>query len=126
MLPEYLKFTLIDLDDELSVALGRARLANATAWSQMIDKGIFTPNEARAQTVADGLITTSIPEKIKGGDEVRQPIQPFGGQAQERPGMLGKPVSPSSGGYGEVKSEIEQELSEITDLTTEIMGKEEE
>jgi hypothetical protein len=116
MLPDYLKFALIDLDDELSVALGRARLANATAWSQMIDKGMFTPNEARAQTVADGLITTSIPEKIDGGDEVRQPVQPFGGgqpfgeKAQERPGMLGKPVSPSQGGYGEKKSEVQDEL----------------
>lgn len=120
MLPEYLKFVLIDLDDELSVALGRARLANATAWQIMVDKGIFTPNEARAQTVADGLITTSIPEKIKGGDEVRQPMQPFGGQPQERPGLLGKTVAPSTGGYGEVKSEVEEELSEITNLTSEL------
>ena len=76
MLPEYLKFTLIDLDDELSVALGRARLANATAWQIYIDKGIFTPNEARAQTVADGLITTSIPEKVEGGDEVASTAKP--------------------------------------------------
>jgi len=108
LLPEYLKFAFIDLDDELSVALGRARLANATAWQIMVDKGIFTPNEARTQTIADGLVTVSIPEKIEGGDEVRQPIPAFGQQPQERPGMLGKPVSPSQGGYGEVKSELSE------------------
>lgn len=117
MLPKYLKFSLIDLDDELSVALGRARLANATAWGQMIDKGIFTPNEARTQTIADGLVTVSIPEKIDGGDEVRKlpPAgQPFG-NAQERPGMLGRPVSPSSGGYGEVKSELSEAIGDLSE-----------
>ncbi len=110
LLPEYLKFAFIDLDDELSVALGRARLANATAWQIYVDKGMFTPNEARTQTIADGLVTVSIPEKINGGDEVRQPMQPFNGQPQERPGLLGKPVSPSQGGYGEAKSELSTDV----------------
>lgn len=104
MLPKYLKFVFIDLDDELSVAIGRARLANATAWQILVDRQVFTPNEARLQTIADGLVTISIPEKIEGGDKPREQF-PTG--TQERPGLLGKPVSPSQGGYGEVKSEIE-------------------
>jgi hypothetical protein len=108
MTPEYLKFSLVDLDDELSVALGRARLANATAWQIMIDKHVFTPNEARAQTVADGLITISVKEKVEGGDKFPEVTQ----GTQERPGLLGRPVSPSSGGQGEVKSDVE-ELSEV-------------
>src|SRR3990170_2014593 len=116
MTPEYLKFSLVDLDDELSVALGRARLANATAWQLMIDKHVLTPNEARAQTVADGLITISVKEKVEGGDEFPEVSQ----GTQERPGLLGRTVSPSSGGYGEVKSEAE-ELSEVTDLTEDIL-----
>jgi len=123
MLPPDLQFVFIDLDDELSVALGRARLANATAFQILVDKGILIPNEARAQLVADGLMSTSIPEKIKGGEDVRQPMLPgggglpFGGKTQERPGLLGRPVSPSSGGQGEVKSEMYDDLYEGMDIS---------
>jgi hypothetical protein len=131
MCPDYLKFTLIDLDDELSVALGRARLANATAWQLYIEKQIFTPNEARAQTIADGLVTIPIPETVENGDRLFQPPvpQPFGGgnpdqnqpnninqanpKSKKKPGMLGKPVAPSSGGHGEIKSEAQIELDDI-------------
>jgi len=97
MLPKTLEYKIIDMDDELSVALGRARLANATAASQYIDKGIFTPQEMRLQAIADGLISVSVPEEIP-EDELPQPEQP----SPERPGMLGKPIAPSQGGYGEV------------------------
>jgi hypothetical protein len=110
ILPPYLKFSVIDLDDELSVALSRARLANATAWQIFVDRGIFTPNEARTQTIADGLVTISLKEKIEGGDEVKQ-APPQG--TQERPGLLGRPVSPSAGGHGEIKSEIEEIINPI-------------
>jgi hypothetical protein len=125
-----LKFTFIDLDDELSVAIGRARLANATAWQIMVDRGIFTPNEARTQTIADGLVTVSVPEKIEGGDEVKQPSTQG---TQERPGALGRPVSPSTGGYGEVKSEakdisteLQDELDGITSPIKELLEEKEE
>lgn len=107
MLPKFLQFQFIDLDDELAVSLGRARLANATAGQIYIDKHVFTPNEIRLQTIADGLVTISVPEKVEGGDEFPQ-INP---NTQERPGLLGKPVSPSQGGYGEVKSEALEVLS---------------
>jgi len=114
MLPPELKFTFIDLDDELSVALGRARLANATAWGQMIDKKVFTPEEARMQTIADGLITISVPEKVPESE-----FPELTPSAQERPGMLGKPVSPSTGGYGEVKSEAEEIINPIKEIIDE-------
>jgi len=97
MLPKTLEYKIIDMDDELSVALGRARLANATAASQYIDKGIFTPQEMRLQAIADGLISVSVPEEIP-EDELPMQEQP----SPERPGMLGKPIAPSQGGYGEV------------------------
>ena len=95
-----MKFSWIDLDDELSVAIGRARLANATAIQILVDKHILLPNEGRQQLIADGLITISVPESVDGGDEFPElPVS-----SQERPGLLGKPIAPSQGGYGEVKS----------------------
>ena len=98
MLPKTLEYKIIDMDDELSVALGRARLANATAASQYIDKGIFSAQEMRLQAIADGLISVSVPEKIP---EDAVPMLPQGG-SPERPSVLGKPIAPSQGGYGEV------------------------
>lgn len=101
-LPRTLQFDFIDMDDELATALGRARLANATAWGQLIDKGIFSREEARLQTMQDGLTTISLPEK--------PPAKPdefaMSGKPQERPGMLGSPKAPSQGGDGEVKKSI--------------------
>jgi hypothetical protein len=64
LLPKDLRYTWVDVDDEVSVAISRARLAGATAASQYIDKRIFTPKEMRLQTIADGLITISVPEEI--------------------------------------------------------------
>ena len=104
-----LKLSFIDMDDEVSVALGRARLATATAMGLWIDKRILTPQEGRLQIISDGLIDISVPEKIpeKDFDILPEPA-PAGGvgaTANKRPGMLGKPVPPSSGGHGEAKSE---------------------
>lgn len=112
MLPESLFFKWIDLDDETSVAVGRARLATSTALGLLIDKGSITPDEARMQMIADGLINISIPEKMpaaaKAEIQANKPPNPFqqGNPTAERPAMLGKPVAPSQGGYGEIKSEI--------------------
>ena len=103
MLPKYLKYVYIDLDDETSVAMGRARLASSTALALLVDKMVLTPEEVRQQMIADGLINISIPEKIPAELKNRQlPSAP----TSERPAMLGKPVAPSQGGYGEVRSEI--------------------
>ncbi len=100
MLPsDRLHYKIIDQDDELSVAISRARLANATAASQYIDKRIFSPGEMRRQAIADGLITISIPENVPDDSEFPEPEQ---GTSNERTNLIGKPVSPSQGGHGEV------------------------
>jgi len=115
ILPKYLEFKFIDLDDELNVAIGRARLASATAWQVLIDRGVFLKNEVRQQMIADGLLTISIPETIEGGDEV---IESPNANQNERSGLLGRPIAPSQGGQGEVKaseadSNIESDLSAL-------------
>ena len=98
MLPKNLRFNFIDLDDELSVALGRARLANATSFVALIGEGVFTPQEARQQMIADGLISISVPETLP--PEAQQMIEDK--KAAERPNLLGRPIAPSDGGHGEV------------------------
>jgi hypothetical protein len=108
ILPEYLEFKFIDLDDELNVALGRARLATSTAFQQLVSMGAFTPEELRQQIIADGLITISIPETLP--PEAKKQMQANNPSNAERPTMLGRPVAPSSGGYGEVKSQIIKDI----------------
>jgi len=103
-LPPELEFNFIDLDDELSTSLGRARLASSTAFQQLISIGAFTPKEARLQFIADGLINISIPEDIPEEERAQLPTQQQ--QPNERPSMLGRPVTPSEGGYGEIKSDF--------------------
>jgi hypothetical protein len=99
-LPETLQFELIDADDELNVALGRARLASATAFAQFREIGAFSPQEIRSQVIADGLMSISLPETIP--PDAAPPVEP--GQADERPGALGQGISASSGGEGEIRS----------------------
>jgi len=111
ILPPTLEFKFMDLDDELSVSIGRARLATATAMQILLDKKVLVPNEARQQMIADGLINISIEEKIEGGDEVLD----YNNASAERPSLLGRPVTPSQGGYGEIKSEIDTMLSDNVD-----------
>ncbi|MHA2191062.1 MAG: hypothetical protein ACXAAP_12575 [Candidatus Thorarchaeota archaeon] len=115
MLPKSLKFVWIDLDDEVSVALGRARLANATAASQYIENRIFTPKEMRLQAIADGLMTISMPEDVP--EDEFDLVESL--NAQERPGMLGAPVNPSQGGQGEVlnRSGFDELLLGLIDLS---------
>jgi hypothetical protein len=113
LLPSTLEYKFIDLDDELNVALGRARLATATALQTLIDLGVISPQEGRLQMLADGLLTISIPEKIPPDAERKQAPN------NERQGLLGKPIAPSQGGYGEQKSDVQNIFSDI-------MGNEEE
>lgn len=102
ILPTDLRFKLIDLDDEFSVALGRARLANATAWGALISNRVFTAEEARQQTIADGLTSITVPEKLPEELLPENQMQQQLPNSAERPSMLGRPVTPSSGGWGEV------------------------
>jgi hypothetical protein len=104
ILPEELQFVWIDYDDETNVAVGRARLANATALGQMIDKKILTPKEARLQVIQDGGVTISIPEDYPEEDAPDE-LKPGAGGTPERPGALGSTNIPASqGGEGEVVS----------------------
>ena len=107
MLPPSLEMKYTDIDDELAVSLGRARLASMTAIGLMIDKGTISPQEGRLQLLSDGLLSISIPEELP-EDAVPQNQNPTG----ERPGLLGKPISPSQGGYGEIKAELFDSLME--------------
>ncbi|MFA5153495.1 MAG: hypothetical protein WC554_13105 [Clostridia bacterium] len=114
MLPPDLEFKFIDLDDETSVAVGRARLADATAASQYIQQKIFTPGEMRLQALSDGLITVSVPEEVPPDSEFPAPT--LGGSA-ERPSMLGRPVAATAGGQGEVRQSLfEKELDRIINV----------
>lgn len=100
-LPDTLEFTLIDYDDELNVAMGRARLASATAfniWSQM---GAFSRQEIRTQSLQDGLLSITVPDQLP---EDAQPVQT--GKPPERPSALGPGTPASSGGEGEVKQSL--------------------
>lgn len=124
MLPPELTFRYIDMDDELMVSIGRARLANATAFNALVSGNSLTEEEVRAQIVADGMMTVSIPEKLpqelqekidlkkksaemfaSGGPNTGNNKPGFGKNGPaERPSMLGKPVKPSLGGKGEAAS----------------------
>lgn len=111
ILPETLEFKWIDPDEELGVALGRARLASLTAMNLAVDKRIVSPKEARLQLIADGLLTITLPEDVDEGefDVLPDPSSAFGSNAK-KPGMLGTQVPPSSGGQGEVKSKFDLEM----------------
>jgi len=111
ILPKSLMFKFIDLDDEVSVAVGRSRLANSTAMEILIANRVLTPEEARLQMIADGLVTISIPEKIPESENMPEPSQP-GGNGNHRYGDLGKPISPSQGGYGEQRSLVQEIMQE--------------
>lgn len=125
-LPESIELKWIDYDDELQVALGRARLANAQAWGLYIQNGVFGPDEARLQTIQDGLITVSVPEKMP---EEQRKLLMEAKQGSIGANSLGNPVAPSSGGQGEVlsgqivqRSEIEDSIDRLMDITEQSLG----
>lgn len=109
-----LVFKFIDLDDEVSVALGRARLASATAFTSLVDRGVFTSQEVRLQMIADGLVDISVPEKIPEDEKEETPPQntPQG----KIPKLLDRPLPPSAGGLGEIKSEALEKALEIPEF----------
>lgn len=114
ILPPELEFIFIDKDDEQSVAMGRARLADATAAAQYIQQKIFTPSEMRLQALQDGLITVSVPEEVPLDDKSSSPVL---GNSPERPSMLGRPVAVTAGGQGEVRQSLfEKELDRIVNI----------
>ncbi len=108
MLPSTLEWKFVDLDDELSIALGRSRLATVTALNQAMASRMITAQEGRLQMMADGLFSISMPEEIP--PEVSNNAVE---EAPERPGLLGMPVSPSQGGWGEIRSAFDDEIDRV-------------
>jgi hypothetical protein len=121
-LPKYLTFTFVDIDDEVLVARGRARSANAIAGRNLVEAGIVTPELWLKQMVADGLFTIPIAPnqkvniddfevmlQLKGkqpGQETTNtngdiPKSVAGGKRRETVGR--EPVPASQGGMGEIK-----------------------
>lgn len=98
IIPDSLEFKFTDLDDELNVSLGRARLANATAQNLWIQSGQFSPAEMRLQNLEDGIVSINIPE-----EPPEDAISPAESSAPDKPGLLGYPQNASAGGHGEVK-----------------------
>jgi hypothetical protein len=112
ILPPTLEFNWIDYDDELNVALGRARLATSQAFKTAQDQGWFSAQELRSQWIQDGLVSISMPDEIPSDakslleQEKKLGVGKFaapknGGNTE--PEMIGDPKAPSAGGEGEIK-----------------------
>lgn len=101
ILPSYLSFMFVRDDEETMVALGRSRLTHARAMVEMIKGGMLSAEEALEQLVTDGLVTIHL--------EVEDRPEPLGVPTGQRPPqehhLIGKPVPPSEGGHGEIKSD---------------------
>ena len=114
MLPESIEFNFIDYDDELNVAIGRARLASATAFNLLQTNGNFSQQEIRSQMIQDGLINISIPDKLPRNAKAKQEAKfwhdtlPQGNNMNQKqnpgePESVGSPKAPSGGGEGDIK-----------------------
>jgi len=101
ILPDTLQFDWVDFNADSNVAMGRARLASATAFNALIQAGAFSAQEIRSQMLFDGLLSVSIPNE-RPKDAV--PQTPPGSKTPERPGSLGHGTLPSEGGEGELRS----------------------
>lgn len=134
ILPKTLEFNFIDYDDELNVALGKARLASATAFSVMQDKGQITPQEARSQYIQDGLFSISMPDELPPDAQQLQVTQnefemEKVKETAKEPELIPDKQAPSSGGEGEVrasfvvKSKPKSFSSVVETLVTEIAPK---
>lgn len=95
VLPATLEFKFVDYDDELNVALGRARLASGQSFAALRQLGLFSPQELRSQWMQDGLISISLPEELPPDAKPDPLIKPNG-----EPELVKDPKPPSSGGEG--------------------------
>ena len=114
ILPDTLQFKFVDVDDEVNVNLGRARLSSANAFGSMIAAGVLTEEEVRAQWIADGLVSIPISESIPPEaqakiDQKTAVTTAFAdGKTKRNPDtsdQTGDGVAPSQGGWGGVKEE---------------------
>lgn len=104
ILPDTLQFKLIDYDDELNIAVARARLANSQAFTAWMQGGIFSNEELRLQAMADGLVSIPLPEKPP--KEALQNLDAPLGLDTGRNKQVGNPVPVSVGGHGDVKKAV--------------------
>jgi hypothetical protein len=99
VLPSELTFVHVYDDEESLIARGRSRLTNARALNELVKTGIISPDQAREQLEADGLLTVDLTkppdQEIDGGERIRGPQEAH---------LIGKPTSPSEGGHGEIKT----------------------
>lgn len=102
ILPSQLEFNWVDYDDELNVAMGRARLATSQAFSSWRQMGLFSAQELRSQAIQDGLVSISMPDEIPPDAKPDPMLSPNG-----EPELVGNPKAPSSGGEGDVKKSID-------------------
>ena len=115
-LPETLQFNFVDYDSELNVAMGRARLASATAFKTFVELKVFSPQELRSQSIQDGLVSVTLPDEVPADSEFPEPVAPVGAfgkpaagtgikkKVQPVTGKVGNPVAPSAGGEGALNS----------------------
>ena len=118
ILPDSLEFNFVDYDDELNVAMGRARLASATAFNLLQSNGNFSQQEVRSQFIQEGLISINIPDKLPKDakakqeakfwhDTLGQPANNTATDSQKKkptePEAVGNPKAPSGGGEGDIK-----------------------
>lgn len=113
ILPETLQFNFVDYDSELNVAMGRARLASATAFKTFVELKTFSPQELRTQAIQDGLVSITLPDEVPSDSEFPEPevkVTPTGTtgtkkqKIQPQTGKVGNPKPPSSGGEGELNT----------------------
>lgn len=114
ILPRTLQFNFVDYDSELNVAMGRARLASATAFRTFVDLGIFSPQELRTQAIQDGLVSVTLPDAVPPESEFPAPAPVLGAfgkpatpapagkkkKAQAESDIVGNPTPASKGGEG--------------------------
>lgn len=123
-LPPTLQFNIIDPDDEVNVGQSRARLASATAHEKWVKLGVFSRQEIREQTLADGMFTINLPEEIP--EDAKQELSNASGGNIS---LIGSPESAASGGHGNVRVSLTVDKSKhfeshlkrlITDAVTSI------
>jgi hypothetical protein len=122
-LPDTLQFNFVDYDAELNVAMGRARLASATAFKTFVELKAFGPQEIRSQSIADGLFSITLPDETPPDSEFPEPILPKapfqeGTGQKKKVGKLtgsnkvGNPVPAAKGGEGELNARsLSKEMS---------------
>lgn len=112
ILPPTLQFLYIDYDSESNVAMGRARLATASAFKMLQELKQFSPQELRQQAIADGLFSITLPDQLPDESEfpepeMQNPNVTQGTGMKKKVGKAtgtsksGNPKSPREGGEGE-------------------------